>query len=403
MDYVRGTTNVNSNALKGLEASGTAFVKVKRIETYIDPYGYTRPTLHIEPKLRIGDIEIGIIELRSWDIITDANIYPDCVIECEYGKNWCKISPPDFTADAIKKSNAVVADIRCPICWHGTVVSNSASKRCTNPYCGRHMINVIWKFLRLTLRMGNLPYMAIYNLWRDGRIRRFHNLWELTNADLTAIGLKGEDIVKFRSRLANAKELRLDMLIYSLSLDGVKTTDALYTARKIPRPSDTKYVDKDTLLGRVNLKTSVVVEHADGTTKSLSVKDMPVCAWRHYVLHNERELSSIFNKVKILRPERRYTCGGFNFVVGDTGSISREDTEDIITLNDGNVIPLSRATNWCNVSYYVTANSSSDDYFLYSAKCSNVNIISLEKFEELFDIRLPDTELTFSELYERPE
>lgn len=403
MSYIQNANDPNLSALHYAEISGKMPVKIMRIETYTDQHGYIKPLLHIMPKVRIGNREISLIHLRAWDMITEANIYPGCTVMCEYTDKHCRITPPDFSIDAIKKSNAVVADIRCPICYHGQIVSNASVRRCTDPYCNRHIINAIWKFLRLGLRMGNLPYMSIYNLWRDYRIRHFDSIWELTDSDLAAIGITGYDIDNFRLRVANATEIRLDMLIYFLQIDGVKTNEAMHIARKIASSTNAEYIDSATLFDRINLKTKVMVENINGEMHPVEVKDTPVCLWRHYVLHNMKELSSILSKLKIVRPKKRYNCAGFNFVVGDTGGVGREDVMDLIILNEGNVIPLSQATNWSMISYFVTANPFGDDPFLLFAKSEKVNIISLEKFEELFGIPLPNTELTFSELYERQD
>lgn len=405
-DINQVANRANVNALTNIESFGTAYVKVTQIETYVDQYGYTKPILHIAPKLRIGNQEIGVIKLQSWDVITETNIHPECTIKCEYGNKWCKIFPPTFSTDAVKKANAVIADIYCPLCGYGKIVSTSGTKRCTNPYCYRYIINFIWKFLRLGLRMGNLPYMTIYNLYRSGRLRRFENLWKLTDTDLRAIGLKGQDIDNFRLRLANAKEIRLDMLIYFLGLDDIKTGDALDIARKVNVSSNTeyiKYLDVNKLFDPIDLTKTVEVDGIHGTTKYKSVKDIPACTWRHYVIHCKRELLGIVNTLKIMRSKTRYTCAGFNFAIGDTGEISKNDIVDLIMLNDGNVIPLSHSTRWSMVSYFVTSNPSGDDYLLRRAKRANVNIISLQELETLFNIKAPDTELAFSELYERPE
>lgn len=381
------------------EITGTANVEVKRIETYIDQYGYTKPILHIAPKLRIGDHEITTIELQTWDNITDTNIYPGCTIECKYGYNWCKISPSSISVESIKKSNAVIANISCPVCWHGKIVSDSPLKRCSNPYCHRHVIIAIWRFLRLGLRMGNLPYQSIYNLYRFGKLRQFDMLWKLTDSDLAIIGLKEQDIDNFRLRLANASELRLDMLIYFLGLDGLKVSDALDIARKIVKPSDTEYteyVDTNRLFDPVNMMRPVEAEDINGETRRWRAKDMPVCTWRHYVIHSRKELSSIFNSLKIARPKVRYSCAGFSFVIGDTGKISKEDVTDLIALNDGNVISSTQDIRWSMVSYFVTVNTFSDDYLLRCAKHAKVSIITFQELETLFGIKVPDTEITFN-------
>lgn len=391
----------DSDKLDYSQMEGVANVKVKRIEAYIDQYGYTSPLLYISPKLRIGDREIEIIRLRTWDNITDANIYPGCTIECEYGHNWRKIRPTNVSVESIKKSNAVVANISCPVCWHGKIVSDSPLKRCTNPYCNRHTIIAIWRFLRLGLRIGNLSYLSVYNLYQLGKLTQFDMLWKLTDNDLTLIGLKGEDIDNFRLRLANASELRLDMLIYFLGLDGLKITDALDIARKIVKPSDTEYteyVDTNRLFDPVNMMKPVEVEDINGETRRWRARDIPVCTWRHYVIHSGRELTRIFNSIKIARPKVRYSCAGFSFVIGNTGQISKEDVADLIALNDGNVISSTQDVRWSMVSYFVTADASSDGLLLYCAKQANVNIITFRELETLFGIKVPDIELSLNEI-----
>ena len=391
----------NSGTTDGLKK---ALVKVVGISTPVNYRGNILPVVRIEPKLKAGNYEITHLHIKSWHDMLAANIYPDGTVYCRYGNGKCIFEKAEDSREAEKKAEHFSDTIRCPICNSGKHIIHSVTvKRCSNPDCGYNNIKAIWGFLRICLKLGSIPYMCVYNLWSNGVLRELKHIWELTNSDLNAIGLRGMDITNFRCRLANTREIRLETLIYSLGINGIKAANAIDLARRITKNRDLTRVDTELLFSSVNPVVNQVGKTRKGEAKIVTTTDPAIVAWNEYIKTHKAVLTGICDIVNILPPEPRYKCAGLSFIVADPGEYNRNDIMDLIRLNDGRVISSLNDPYWHFITFLVTNNKNAKNPIFNDAINAGTRIISIAELETKFGIQLPDNDLNYSVTYQPAE
>lgn len=381
-----------------------ALVKVVSISTPVNYRGNILPVVRIEPKLKAENYEITHLHIKSWNDMTEANIYPGGTVYCRYGNGKCIFERAEYSKEAEKKAEHFSKNIRCPICNSGKDIVHSATvKRCNNPDCGYNSIKAIWGFLRICLKLGSMPYMCVYNLWSDGVLRKLKHIWELTNSDLNAIGLRGMDITNFRCRLANTREIRLETLIYSLGIGGIKAANAIDLARRITKNKDLTRVDTELLFSYVDPVVNQVGKNRKGEAKIVTTTDPAIVAWNEYIKTHKTLLTDICDIVNILPPEQKYKCAGLSFIVADSGKYNRNDIMDLIRLNDGRVISSLNDPYWHFITFLVTSDKDAKNPIFKDAIDAGTRIISIAELETKFGIQLPDNDLNYSVTYQPVE
>lgn len=390
----------NSGIANGGELK-KALVKVVDISTPVNYRGNILPVVRIEPKLKAGNYEITHLHIKSWRDMLDANIYPGGTVYCRYGNGKCIFEKAEYSSVAEKKAEYFSDNIRCPICnSKKDIIHSDTVKRCGNPDCGYNDIKAIWGFLRICLKLGSIPYMCVYNLWSSGDLKKLKHIWELTNYNLNTIGLKGMDITNFRCRLANTREIRLETLIYSLGVSGIKAANAIDLARRMTKNKNLTRVDMELLLSYVDPVTTQIAKGRKGETKNITTTDPAIVAWNEYIKTHKTFLTDICNVVNILPPEPKYKCAGLSFIVADPGKYNRNDIMDLIRLNDGRVISSLRDPYWHFITFLVTNNKDAKDPIFNDAIRAGTRIISITELETIFGIQLPDNDLNYSVTYQ---
>lgn len=381
-----------------------ALVKVADISTPVNYRGNILPVVRIEPKLKVGNYEITHLHIKSWADMKTANIYPGGSVYCRYGNGQCYFECAEFSASANAKTDEFSKEICCPICKsRDYIIHSDTVKRCANPDCGYNNIKAIWGFLRVCLKLGSIPYMCVYNLWSDGVLKKLNNIWELTNSDLNAIGLKGPDIDSFRLKLKNTREIRLEMLIYSLGISGIGAANAIDLARKMTKNKNLDRIDTELLFSYVDPAINQTAKNRKGETRVVSTVDPVVVAWNEYIKTHKEFLADICNIVNILPPGLKYKCAGLSFIVADPGKYNRNDIMDLIRLNDGRVIFSLVDPYWYFITFLVTSNKDAKNPIFKDAVEAGTCIISLTELETRFGIKLPDNDLNYSVTYKPVE
>nr|DAX15696.1 MAG TPA: DNA ligase [Caudoviricetes sp.] len=374
-------------------------VRVVSIYTPVNYRGIILPVITVEPKIKLGTYETSTLHIKSWSDISLFNIYVGGTIDYINNNGRCDLYKSENTPEAIRKADAV-GNIQCPICGCKDIMSSRTIKRCKNPNCGYNTIKTIWMFLRTCLKIGNIPYMCVYNLWMDGKLKKIRDIWDLTKSDLNTIGLKGEDIDNFRCRLANTKEIKLEVLIHSLGINGIRAANAIDLARRI------NYRGVFVTIGDSILQdyyTSPKRKNASLEQSLLMDSKEPAVLWNDYIRKHSNILDGLADIVNITPPAARYPCAGFTFIVLDAGKHNRGDVMDLIRLNDGRVISSLDAPYWSFVTYLVTEDPNAKSEILDNARKYFVNIISLTELESKFNIKLPDNDMSFSVSYQPAE
>lgn len=379
-------------------------VKVVDISTPVNYRGNILPVVRIEPKLKAGNYEITHLHIKSWLDMKTANIYPGGTVYCRYGNGRCDFEQAEFSPRANEKAKKFRDEICCPICnSRDYIVHSDTVKRCVNPDCGYNNIKAIWWFLRVCLKFGSIPYMCVYNLWSSGALKKLKDIWELTNADLNTIGLRGKDIDNFRCRLANTREIRLEMLIYSLGINGIKAANAIDLARKITKNKNLTRIDTELLFSYVDPAITQIAKDRKGETRAVTTRDPIVVAWNEYIKTHKEFLTDICNIINILPPDPKYKCAGLSFIVVDPGKYNRNDIMDLIRLNDGRVISSLSNPYWYFITFLVTSNKDAKNPIFKDAIEAGTRIISLSELETKFGIKLPDNDLNYSVTYQPVE
>nr|DAR97363.1 MAG TPA: DNA ligase [Caudoviricetes sp.] len=402
-----GNLNVEATDNSGMASWSElkkALVKVVDISTPVNYRGNILPVVRIEPKLKAGNYEITHLHIKSWLDMKRANIYPGGTVYCRYGNGRCDFEKAEFSPRADKETDKFSKEICCPICKsRDYIVHSDTVKRCVNPDCGYNNIKAIWCFLRICLKFGSMPYMCVYNLWSDGALKKLKDIWELTNADLNTIGLRGKDIDNFRCRLANTREIRLEMLIYSLGISGIKAANAIDLARRITKNKDLTRVDTELLFSYVDPVINQVGKTRKGEAKIVTTTDPAIVAWNEYIRTHKEFLTDICNIINVLPPDPKYKCAGLSFIVADPGKYNRNDIMDLIRLNDGRVISSLSDPYWYFITFLVTDNKNASNAIFKDAVNAGTRIISLTELETKFGIKLPDNDLNYSVTYQPVE
>ena len=359
--------------------------RVVDIYTPVNSRGVILPIARIEPKIKLGEnYQIGNLYFRSWDELNVYNVRKG-------GDIWYIVRDGTFSLVEANDNEKQIGKICCPICGSKDLVSTTVVKRCINPDCGYWDIKAIWVFLRVCLKIGNMPYMRVYNLYQKDRLKTVLDIWSLQDEDLEYMGLNELDKQKFKTRVENLKEITLEELIYVLSINGIKAAGAIDLARRIG--NNVPYY-------KINDKE--LNEYLSSSTRSEFDKKEKITAketaliWNKYLTTHDKMLKELSKKIKILPSDVRNKLAGRSFFIGNTGKYNKDIVSDLLRLQDGRIVSRVKNIYWPFISYLIVDKLDHRDKLQQEATFHKVPILTIDSLVSKGVINLPDSELTFN-------
>ena len=376
--------------------------KVTDIKTVITSRGAIMPVVYVEPKIRIGPkFELNYINIRSWDDIETCGIFKHGTLRYTIKNGTFDLKEVEGDDVAKLKAKEVVSNVQCPICKSFDVASSKTTRRCCNPDCGYWDIKSIWTFLRVCLRIGSVPYMSVYDLYEKGTLRSVLDIWNLKDEDLTVMGLDEENIVKFRKRIVEFKEIHLENLIYGLGINGLRAASAVDLARRIGSKTPYYQINDDSLDDYLVFKKRKIAEADDKkeviSERALALMDSkePAIAWNRYLDNHKKIVEELSHKVKIIPAETRYIFAGKNVIIGDINRHNRELVSDLIRLRDARVVSKNQEIYWPFIACLIVEKTNRNDIQQQDAAINGVKILTLDQLESSGIVKLPDREISF--------
>jgi DNA ligase len=381
---------------------GVLKTKVVDITTIVNSRGVIIPIVHVEPKIKIGpNFELSSINIRSWDDIKECRIFKYGMLGYTIKNGTFELIAVEEGENAKQKAIAVGENVQCPICKSFNVASSKATRRCCNPDCGYLEIKSIWTFLRVCLGIGSIPYMVVYDLFKNEVLKSVLDIWNLKDGDLTDMGLDEENSIKFKKRIEEFKEIHLENLIYGLGINGLKAASAVDLARRIGSKLPYYQINDDALTEhlvsekREKLVASEKRGELDGRKLILLDSQEPAVAWNRYLDNHRKIVEGISEKVKIIPSDIRYILAGKNVLIGDINKYNRELISDLVRLRDARVVPRNQEIYWPFIGRLIVEKINHNDRQQQEAALNGVKILTLDQLESKGIIKLPDRKISF--------
>ena len=384
------------------EAPGVLKTKVINIKTTVNSRGVILPIVYVEPKIKIGPkFELNYININSWHDIETCRIFKGGMLGYTIKNGTVDLTSVELGEAAKLKALEVGENVQCPICKSFDVASSKTTRRCCNPDCGYLDIKSIWTFLRVCLRIGSVPYVSVYDLYENGALRSILDIWNLKDEDLATMGLDEENIVKFRKRIGEFKEIHLENLIYGLGINGLRAASAVDLARRIGSKTPYYQINDDPLDDYLVFKKHKIEAAAQKkeviSERALALLDSkePALAWNHYLDNHKKIVEELSHKVKIIPPETRYIFAGKNVVIGDINTHNRHLLSALIRLRDARVVSKNQEIYWPFIACLIVEKVNRNDIQQQDAAINGVKILTLDQLESSGIVKLPDREISF--------
>ena len=379
---------------------GILKTKVVDITTTVNSRGVIIPIVHIEPKIKIGSkFELSSINIRSWNDIETCRIFKYGMLGYTIKHGTFELIPVEEGDNAKQKAIAVGENVQCPICKSFNVTSSKATRRCCNPDCGYLEIKSIWTFLRVCLGIGSIPYMVVYDLFKNEVLKSVLDIWNLKDKDLTGMGLDEENSTKFKKRIEEFKEIHLENLIYGLGINGLRAASAVDLARRIGSKLPYYQINDDALTEHLVSEKRGKLE---GRKLILLDSQEPAVAWNRYLENHKKIVETIAAKVKIIPTDNRYIFAGKNVLIGDINKYNRELISDLTRLRDARVVSRNQEIYWPFIGCLIVEKINHNDPQQQEAALNGVKILTLDQLESKGIIKLPDRRISFCLNKEEP-
>ena len=255
--------------------------------------------------------------------------------------------------------------------------------------------------VRVCLGIGSIPYMVVYDLFKNEVLKSVLDIWNLKDGDLTGMGLDEENSIKFKKRIEEFKEIHLENLIYGLGINGLKAASAVDLARRIGSKLPYYQINDDALTEhlvsekREKLVASEKRGELDGRKLILLDSQEPAVAWNRYLDNHRKIVEGISEKVKIIPSDIRYIFAGKNVFIGDINKYNRELISDLVRLRDARVVPRNQEIYWPFIGRLIVEKINHNDRQQQEAALNGVKILTLDQLESKGIIKLPDRKISF--------